>query len=199
MISILSRKFFDKLRRKSYREAYVEESVRTGVAYQIRAIREQRGWSQKKLADILGKPQSVVSRIEDPDYGKLSVQTLLEVAAALDVALLIQYVDFPELIARTRDVSPQAMHADGFSEDQFLVVEPRADISAHVYALGGPISGAMAGSNLALVSAATNAVLGATVGVVGGGCGAALNATPLSPLPQSVMSGWPNLEPIGAA
>lgn len=120
MIATLTKKLFDRLLRKPYREAYVEESVRTGVAYQIRALREARGWSQKRFAEILGKPQSVLSRIEDPDYGKLSVQTLLEVAAAFDVALLVQYVDFPDFIQRTSDVSPEALNKESFNEAQFL-------------------------------------------------------------------------------
>lgn len=119
MIAIVTKKLFDRLLRKPYREAYVEENVRTGIAYQIRALREQRGWSQKKLAQVLGKPQSVLSRIEDPDYGKLSVQTLLEVAAALDVALLVQFAGFPEFIERMQDVSPSALNRDSFSANQF--------------------------------------------------------------------------------
>ncbi|MFZ0494081.1 MAG: helix-turn-helix transcriptional regulator [Methylocella sp.] len=118
MIANLSKRLFEKLKSKSYREAYVAEHVRTGIAYQIRALRTQRGWSQKKLAEEMGKPQSVVSRLEDPDYGKVSVQTVLDGAAAFDVALLVQYVSFPEFLRRTRDVSPEALRVDSFDERQ---------------------------------------------------------------------------------
>ncbi len=121
MIATLTKKLLDKLTRKTYREAYVEENVRTWIAYQIRALREARGWSQKKLAEVLGKPQSVLSRIEDPDYGKLSIQTLLEVAAAFDVALLVQFADFPEFINRTEDVSPEALNRESYSVEQFAI------------------------------------------------------------------------------
>ncbi len=123
MIAILTKKLFDKLRRKPYRDAFVEENVRTGIAYQIRALREARGLTQKRFAEILGKPPSVLSRIEDPDYGKLSVQTLLEVAAALDVALLVQYVNFPDFLERTRDVSPEGLNRESFSETQFAAFD----------------------------------------------------------------------------
>jgi len=116
MIARLS-KLIGKLKDREYRAAYVEENVRTGIAFQVRALRSQRGWTQKKLAEVMGKPQSVVCRIEDPDYGKLSVQTLLEVAAAFDVALVIQYVGFPEFLRRTRDVSPDALGARSFEDD----------------------------------------------------------------------------------
>jgi transcriptional regulator with XRE-family HTH domain len=96
----------------------VAEHVRTAISYQIRALRAQRGWSQKKLSEEIKKPQSVVNRLENPDYGRPSVQTLLEIAAAFDVALLIQYVSFPEFLRRTRDVSPESMCADSFDAKQ---------------------------------------------------------------------------------
>ncbi len=145
MIATLTRRLFDKLLSKPYREAYVEENVRTGVAYQIRALREARGWTQKRFAEILGKPQSVLSRIEDPDYGKLSVQTLLEVAAAFDVALLVQYVDFPDFIQRTSDLSPEALNKESFSEAQFLpVAAPLSNVTSWA---GGGITVTIFGGN----------------------------------------------------
>jgi transcriptional regulator with XRE-family HTH domain len=123
----VTRKLLEKLRRKAYREAYVEENVRTGIAYQIRALREARGWSQKKFAEMLGKPQSVLSRIEDPDYGKLSLQTLLEVASTFDVALLVQFADFPDFIGRMSNVSPEALNKQSFNEARFAVPETITD------------------------------------------------------------------------
>jgi hypothetical protein len=72
----------------------------------------------------MGKPQSVVSRLEDPDYGKVSIQTVLDGAAAFDVALLVQYVSFPEFLQRTRDVSPEALRVDSFDERQRFPMAP---------------------------------------------------------------------------
>jgi len=132
VIAIVTKRFLDKLLRKPYREAYVEENVRTGVAYQIRALREKRGWSQKKLAEVLGKPQSVLSRIEDPDYGKLSVQTLLEVAAALDVALLVQFASFPEFVERMEDVSPEGLNRPSFDVAQFQTVDESSQVATEL-------------------------------------------------------------------
>jgi transcriptional regulator with XRE-family HTH domain len=118
VFATLTKRLFEKLKSKPYRQAYVAEHVRTGIAYQIRSLRAQRGWSQKRLAEEMGKPQSVVSRLEDPDYGKLSVQTILEWAAVFDVALLVQYISFPEFLRRTQDVSPEALRVDSFDERQ---------------------------------------------------------------------------------
>jgi len=70
--------------------------------------------------------QSVVSRLEDPDYGKVSIQTVLEGAAAFDVALLVQYVSFPVFLRRTRDVSTEALQAESFNEQQLRPITPNA-------------------------------------------------------------------------
>jgi transcriptional regulator with XRE-family HTH domain len=113
---VKSRRLLTKMLSKRYRDAYVAENVRTGIAYQIRALRQQRGpMSQKDLGRLTGKPQCVVSRLEDPDYGRFTLQTLLDVAAAFDVALLVQFVSHDEFLRRTRDVSPEALEVPSFA------------------------------------------------------------------------------------
>lgn len=110
----IGQKLFDKLRIRAYRRAYVGEHVRRGIAYQIRALREQRDWNQSKLAKALRKPQSVVSRLEDPSYGKVTVQTLLEVANVYDVALQVRFVPFSSFLRITRDLSTASMQVPSF-------------------------------------------------------------------------------------
>lgn len=120
MIVNLTKRLFEKLKRKPYRDAFVAEHVRTGIAHQIVVLRDQRGWSQGDLAKKLDKPQSVVSRLENPDYGKATISTLLEVAATYDVALVVRYVSFPEFLRQTRDVSIEAMEVESFDESAFI-------------------------------------------------------------------------------
>jgi transcriptional regulator with XRE-family HTH domain len=113
----LGKKLLDKLQRKPYRAAYVAEHIRRGIAYQIRALRDQRGWSQGELSKQLGKPQSVVSRLEDPSYGKVTIQTLLEVASVFDVALQVRFVPFSSFLQQTRELSTESMKAPSFSDE----------------------------------------------------------------------------------
>lgn len=113
----IGQKLLEKLHKKSYRTSYVAEHVRRGVAYQIRSLRDQRGWNQGYFSGLLRKPQSVVSRLEDPSYGKYTVQTLLEIASVFDVALQVRFVPYSTFLQQTRDVSSKSMQATGFEEE----------------------------------------------------------------------------------
>jgi transcriptional regulator with XRE-family HTH domain len=106
------------LKDRVFRQSYVEEHVRAGVAHQIKAMRESRGWSQAQLAEKCGKSQSNIARIEDPDYGKFSIQTLLEIAHSFDVWLSLEFVSFSKGLTRTADRSVKALNAISFEDEQ---------------------------------------------------------------------------------
>ncbi|BBU61670.1 hypothetical protein MSC49_16050 [Methylosinus sp. C49] len=110
------KKVFEKFKSKEYRDAYVGAHVRRWIAHQIRALREapERNWKQGELAERMGRPQSVVSRLEDPSYGKMTVQTLLATAAAFDVALIIKFVDYKTFLGEAEDLSSSRMEAHSF-------------------------------------------------------------------------------------
>lgn len=117
--------FLDDLSNPRFRHSYMADQVRTGIAYQIKAMRDQtaRRWTQGQLGDRIGKPQSVIARLENPDYGRVTLTTLLEVAQALDVALLVQFAEWPEFFERMADVSPAALAKNSFDLASFVAVE----------------------------------------------------------------------------
>lgn len=94
----------------------MQTHVRSGIAYQIKALREKFSQSQDQFAGKTGKPQSVISRLENTEYGKVTVQTLLDIATSLDVALLVRFVSYPEFLNRTSDMSTKALQPDTISE-----------------------------------------------------------------------------------
>lgn len=99
------------LNNEAFRDAYVFEHIKTGIAYQIRAMRDEREWTQGRLGEEAKKPRNVITRLEDPNYGQFSLQTLREIASAFDVALLVKFVSFSTLLQEYADVSPQALVA----------------------------------------------------------------------------------------
>lgn len=108
-----------RLHEKAYRDAYVEAHVKVGIPYQIRALREQEGrrWSQAELGRRAKKPSNVISRLEDPEYGRHTIRTLLELASAFDVALVVKFVSFGRFLKEFEDVSPESLGASSFTSD----------------------------------------------------------------------------------
>ena len=86
---------------KEWRDAYVESETVTAMAHQIRAMRELRRWSQSELAIKAGTTQSVVSRLEDPSYGKFTLETILKLCSAFDVGLELRFISLTQMLLDT--------------------------------------------------------------------------------------------------
>lgn len=101
---------------KEYRDGYLHAHVRTSIAFQMRALRKKFNLSQKDLAVKTGKTQSVVSRLESADYGRMSVQTLLDVASGLNVALVVRFASYPEFLNQAANMAEKDMQPETINE-----------------------------------------------------------------------------------
>lgn len=102
---------------KEYRDAFVAEHIATGIAFQIRAMRASRGWSQEELAERTGKKQETISQLENPDYGSYTLKTLKQLASAFDVALVVRFAPFSELVDYAASISQVDLEAPPFEHD----------------------------------------------------------------------------------
>lgn len=89
---------------------------------QIRALRKSRAMTQEQLAQNTGTKQEAVSRIENSDYGKYSLDTLIKLASAFDIALEVAFVPFSRLINRLVFRRTEGLDVCSYSADVELNV-----------------------------------------------------------------------------
>jgi ribosome-binding protein aMBF1 (putative translation factor) len=82
------RNLIEELKDKEYRDAYVSSSIDVGVAFQIRALREQQELNQTQLAEKAKMLQERISALENPSHSP-TLSTLKKLAAAFDVGLIV--------------------------------------------------------------------------------------------------------------
>jgi hypothetical protein len=138
-----SEQFVQQLSDKEVRREFVADQIRARIALLIRSLREQpdRKWTQAELGEKAGKPQNVISRFEDPNYGKMSLQSLFDLAAAFDLPVWIDMPEWKDWFALISEVPNQATHRSGFDLDKLT---EQARDSAHNKYAAFPISGAAA-------------------------------------------------------
>lgn len=102
---------------REYRQAYMEASIEQGVAWQIKVNRNKRGWTQQNLASRLGTKQSAIARLEDPEYGNHSLETLIQVAHAFDCALLVKFIPYSTLARESQKLAPDDLFAAGYESE----------------------------------------------------------------------------------
>lgn len=109
----LRSEFYDR----EYRHIYADESLNTYIATQIKVIREQRGLTQKQLAEETGMAQPRIAVLEDVNYSSWSINTLRRLAQAFDVRLSVKFESFSSLIQELDGFSRASLERDSFEDD----------------------------------------------------------------------------------
>lgn len=99
-------KLFVKLTDKKYRHLFVTGQINKLIPYQMRGLRANRDLTQAALAELAETTQTVISRIENNGATNLSVKTLLKLAEAFDVALVVRFEPIDRFITWVDEFSP---------------------------------------------------------------------------------------------
>jgi DNA-binding XRE family transcriptional regulator len=89
-VKILHQRYY---KGNSRRIAELEKArVSAGVARKIYDLRSKAGLTQKQLAELVGTSHSVISRLEDDDYTRHSLDMLHRIAAALNRRVEVRFL-----------------------------------------------------------------------------------------------------------
>jgi transcriptional regulator with XRE-family HTH domain len=105
------------MRNKEYRDSFVAAHLSTNIAAQLKTIRESQDITQKALAAKSGMSAARISVMENPSYDKFNISTLRRLASALDVALVVKFIAFSELVDWVSNLSPDKIAAPSFESD----------------------------------------------------------------------------------
>jgi transcriptional regulator with XRE-family HTH domain len=113
----IKQRLLDKFRSRRRRRAFSEQDLSSTVAAQIYALRQKHNMTQEELARQTEMSQARISVLENPNYRKVNVGTLQRIAAAFDVALIVRFVSFGELLDWTVTGSQNALAPLSFDEE----------------------------------------------------------------------------------
>ena len=108
-IRITDSKLFKRLKDRKYRERFISGEIKRVIPFQLRALRASRKWTQAQLGTEASMPQTVISRIENGNAASLSIKTLLKLASAFDVALVVRFEPIDTVIKFVDTMSPESI------------------------------------------------------------------------------------------
>jgi transcriptional regulator with XRE-family HTH domain len=106
---------------KDYADAFVEAEITTTLPFQLKAMRKQRGWKQQDVANRLGHGnQKTVSDFENPNYAKYTLTSLKRLASVFDVALIVRFAPYSEVVDWAANLSHRDMAVPERTKDRRL-------------------------------------------------------------------------------
>jgi transcriptional regulator with XRE-family HTH domain len=115
------------LKERAYRALFVETQIETVIPFQIRALRASKGWTQKELAEKAGMAQGRISLLESVNYeGAVNVKTLVKLANAFDVGLIVRFVPFSEIAEWSIKISSAHHNVPDFATE-LAALEPETN------------------------------------------------------------------------
>lgn len=130
------RRLLEHLESKEFRDALVEADLANGILFQVKAMLEDRGWTQEELAEKAGTAQPVISKYLK-GYENFSVKTLRKLASAFDVSFTSRFERFSDLAKRHLNVDWASLAIPDYPNEAAL----RAPVSEYSLASAADIPG----------------------------------------------------------
>ena len=102
---------------KQYRHGLVNAQIEVDLPLQIRALRKQLVGTQPELEKLTGMKQSRISAMEKPGGAHFTLETLRRLAEAFDVALVVRFAPFSELLDWSDRFSPDEFRVPSFEQE----------------------------------------------------------------------------------
>jgi transcriptional regulator with XRE-family HTH domain len=112
----LRKEFHDR----EYRTIYANESLNSHIATQLKVLREQRDWTQSRLAKEAGMAQPRIAVMEDVNYSSWSINTLRRLAEVFDLRLSVTFETFSSLIPEIENLDRAPLERESFSDDRWF-------------------------------------------------------------------------------
>ena len=114
-----------------FRASYLRAKLNINIPSQIRALRRRRDMTQMALAEEADMKQSRISAMERPGQTKFNLETLIRLASALKVALIVKFVPYSELLDWENSFSQDKFRVATIDEDVFFLA-PAASVDSEV-------------------------------------------------------------------
>lgn len=116
-MSELTENIRQELKDRETRFIYDDDLLNTYIATQIRTLREQRDWTQQKLAEEAGMKQERISVLEDVNYSSWTAKVLRRLAQAFDLRLTIKFEEYNTFFKDFEGVKPESLKRRSFEDD----------------------------------------------------------------------------------
>ena len=93
----------NKIKSRAYRSLFFRAEASARIAEQLISCRKRRGLTQCQLAELIGTKQPVISRIERADYRHWNLNTIFDIADALDARVSVVIEPWDDIRALTAD------------------------------------------------------------------------------------------------
>lgn len=125
---------------KDYRHGLVSAQIDIDLPFQLRRLRMQRGWTQPELAERAQMRQPRISAMEKPGGAHFTLETLRRLAEAFDVALIVRFAPFGELLEWSERFNPETFSVPAFDEE-FGRIASRANLPIAIGAAAAAVAG----------------------------------------------------------